>query len=151
MKLGTVALIVRFQGPQAILLDTLSDDQEIHLFEAAIHEGHNDPLEAIYKWRAKQAVDDEDFGDYVEDLISRPFIRTEIREHGIQWFKSRMRIQQYREHEAKAAQVIASYALKLFEERPSRNEFVLAGPKAKVRILVFTLEDSREKKGTSVA
>ena len=151
MKVGTVALIVRSDGTAPTLIETLSDDREIAMLEAALGSGENDPLEPVYSLRARQAKEDQEFGDYVEELLSQPFVRPEIQEHGIQWLKSKIRIEQYQKCEGEATQVIANYAFKLFLENPKRTEFFLAGPAAKVRIRVFMLQGGAIVEGSQAA
>jgi hypothetical protein len=141
-KIGTVALIVRFDGKSPRLLDSLTDDTEIHRLESAVESGESDPLQAVYAMRAQQAKEDEEFGNYVEDLLSQPFVRPEIREHGVQWLKSKLRIEEFQRSEREASSVIAQYAFKVFEESPWRRDFFLAAPAAKVRIRIFAMEES---------
>jgi len=138
-KVGTVALVVRYEGDAPTLLETFSDDREIAILETAVNEGEASPLDIIHAMRARQAKEDEEFGDYVEELLCQPFVRPEIQEHGIQWLKSKIRIEQYQKCEGEATHVIAAYAFKLFIEDPDRVDFLLAGPSAKVRIRVFNL------------
>lgn len=144
MKVGTIALVIRFDHRSPVLVDSLSDDREIAMLEAAMGSGKTDPLETVYSMRFRQAKEDEEFGNYVEELLSQPFIRPEIQEHGIQWLKSKIRIEQYQKCEAEATQVIAGYAFKVFQENPKKKDFFLAGPTAKVRIRIFTLPASSE-------
>ena len=139
-KIGTVALVVRAdlnQDPQ--LVETFSDDQEIAIFEAAVEMGETQHLEAVYEMRARQSKEDDEFGDYVEDLLCQPFVRPEILEHGVQWLKSKIRIEQFQRCEREATDVIAGYAFKLYREDPKRTDFMLAGPSAKVRIKIYNL------------
>ena len=138
-RIGTVALVVRFEGEQVNLIETLADNQEIELFEAALKEGSKDPMKYIEQHRQRQDAEDETFGDYVEQLLTQPFIKAELREHGINWFYSRMRVERYRRHEQDAAKVIAEYALKVYRDAPDREEFILAGPRAKVQIRIFSV------------
>jgi hypothetical protein len=145
-KIGTVALIVRLDGDQAPnLVEKFSDDREIAAFETAMKAGDADPLSTVYTMRDRQAKEDEEFGDYVEELLSQPFVRPEIQEHGVQWLKSKIRIEQFQKCEREATQIIADYAFRLFSENPSRTDFFLAGPAAKVRIRIFTLPSVNEE------
>jgi hypothetical protein len=143
-KIGTVALIVRYDGNIPSLVETFSDDREIELFEAALSTGESNPLDSVYEMRARQAKEDEEFGDYVEELLCQPFVKPEIMEHGVQWLKSKMKIEQYQKCELEATKVIAGYAFKLYQEDPQKVDFLLAGPAAKVRVRVFKLPEARE-------
>jgi hypothetical protein len=146
-RTGTVAIVVSYDESQKnpVLVDRISDDREIAALEVALKTGEEAPLEAIYAMRKKQLQEDEDFGDYVEDLLSKPFVRQEVMEHGVQWLKSKIRIEEYQRTEAEATRVIADYAFKVFLEDPERKDFMLAGPAAKVRIRVFTLPKGQLK------
>ncbi len=142
-KLGTVALVVRYddRNPEPVLVEKFSDDHEIATFEAAVQAGANDPVATVYQLRARQAKEDEEFGNYVEDLLSQPFVRPEIQEHGVQWLKSKIRIEEFQKCEAEATQIIAEFALKVFRDDQTRREFVLAGPVAKVKIKIFLMSE----------
>ena len=139
MKIGTVALVVRFDGPQPVLLEILSDDTEIKLIEEVIRKGESEPLKRLQQLRTQQQAEDETFGDYVEQLLVHPFLKPELREHGLNWFHSKLRIERFRKNEAEAAKVIAEYALKIYQDIPDRKEFILAGPKAKVQVKIFPI------------
>lgn len=143
-KMGTVALIVQRDGQDLLLVENIADDREIEIFESALQKGENTPLESIYQSRLRQEKEDEDFGNYVEDLLSQPFVRPEIQEHGVQWLKSKIRIEQFQKSEREAAKIIADYAFKLYQENPSRTDFFLAGPAAKVRIRIFVIDQRRD-------
>lgn len=140
MKVGTVALIIRYHEKTPILVESLSDDREIAELQQAVELGHQDPLQHVYQQRERQSKEDEEFGNYIEELLSQPFIRTEVQDHGIQWLKSKMRIEQYQKSEREATQVISEYAFKLYTENPTRKEFYLAGPTSKVLVRVFPLK-----------
>ncbi len=151
MRIGTVALIVRFDGGESpSLIDSISDDREIAALQAALDQGENDPLETVYQMRARQAKEDEEFGDYVEELLSQPFVRPEIQDHGLQWLKSKIRIEEYQRTESDATRVIADYAFKLYMEDRRRTDFVLAGPVAKVRIRIYEVVKGRMQAPTSL-
>ena len=85
MKAATIALVVRYDGPAPELVETLADDREIAVLEAAYVQGAPNPLESIAEHRVRVAKEEEDFGNYVEDLLSHQFLRPEIQEHGLQW------------------------------------------------------------------
>lgn len=125
------------ENPQ--LLDQLSDDREIAALETALVSGEADALDTIYEMRKRQAEEEEEFGNYVEELLSQPCVRPEVREHGLQWFRSKIKIEEYQKCEVEATQVIAQYAFKLFQEDPCRTDFLLAGPTARVRVRIFVV------------
>ena len=139
MKSGTIALLIEFRDQVPVVVDTLSDDQEITLAEAAISEGEVEPLKKVQALRAHQAKEDEEFGNYVEELLSQPFVRPEIQRHGLQWLRSKMRIEQYQRSEREATKVIAEYALQVFRDDPKQTDFVLAGPVAQVRVRILIM------------
>lgn len=145
MRIGTLALVVRFDGESPVLIETLSDDDEIRVLESAVLNGEKDPLERVHELRRLQREEDEKFGDYVEYLLSQPCLKAEVRHHGLEWFYSKMRIEKYRRTEAEAAQVIATYALQVYLDSPDRSEFVLAGPRAKVQVRVFALQEAQRR------
>ena len=139
MKSATLALVVRIENGQPSFVEALSDDREIQILEAVMSTGDPDPLGKVYAQRDSQRKEDEEFGDYVEELLSQPFVRPEIREHGVQWLRSKMRIEQYQRSEAEAARVIADYAYKMFREDQARKDFYLAGPTNRVRVRILLL------------
>lgn len=151
MKIGTVALVVRYDHQLPTLIDSFCDDREIAMLEAALEHGLDNPLSTVYQYRERQAKEDEDFGNYVEELLSQPFIRPEIQEHGLQWLKSKLRIEQYQKSEKEATQVITEYAFKLFRENPQQDDFILASPAAKVRIRIFKVRDASANPANNVA
>ena len=136
MKVATVALVV--EGEQPALVDVISDDREIHLLESSSRSGEGDLIKLIREFRQRQIAEEAQFGQYVEDLLSQPFLHTEIQEHGLQWLKSKIRIEQFQRNETDAAKVIAEYAMKILMENPEKTDFFLAGPKTMVRIRIFS-------------
>lgn len=110
--------------------------------EAAIIAGENEPLNLLGRVRERDAKEEEEFGNYVEDLLSKPFVRPEIQEHAVQWLKSKIRIEKYERSEVEAVKVIAQYAMKVFQEDPAKMDFLLAGPQAQVRVRIFVLEET---------
>lgn len=146
MKIGTVALVVSPGDElERRLLDAISDDREIYVLESAVHSGRTNPLETVYEMRREQLEQDEAFADYVEDLLTQPFVKPEIQEHGVQWFRSRLSIDHYRQREEEAAKLIADYAFNIFKEDPKKHEFILDGPSSRVRIRVFEVEKERQE------
>jgi hypothetical protein len=146
MKVATVAIVVRFPVEMASeplsLVEVLSDEHEIGLLEASCKSGSEDPLEPVHEFRRRQHMEEGEFGDYVEDLLSQPFVATEIQEHGVQWLRSKIRIEQYQRTEVDAAKIIAEYAMKVVSEDPEKTDFFLAGPSTMVRIRVFPLKSA---------
>ena len=55
-----------------------------------------------------------------------------------------MRIEEYQKSEAEATRIIAQYAHKLYEDDKARNDYILSGPSAKVRIRVFIVKDAEQ-------
>src|SRR5207253_2701486 len=124
------------------LVETLSDDREIAILRAPLEAGETtDPLRPIHEHREQERREDEEFGDYVEKLLSQPFVRPEILEHGVRWFRSKNRIEEFRRSEAQAASIIAEYAFEAFLREPDRTDFILSGPSTQIRVRVFVLRD----------
>lgn len=140
MRAPTIALAVAIKDGTPVLLETISDSQEIHLLEQSVQLGMTDPLQRVRDHREKQRREDNEFSDYVEGLLSKPFLKTEIQKHGVQWLKSRIRIEQFQKDEKEAAKVIANYAFQIFSSETSLRDFFLAGPKAQVRVRVIVLQ-----------
>ena len=147
MKPATIALVIN--AKDHALLEALSDDLEIQTFEKEVMEGNPNPLGIVLRQRQQQTKEEEEFGDYVEELLSQPFLKTEIQEHALKWLRSKVRIEEYQKRESEAAEVIADYALKVFRSDPDRTDFLLAGPTNKVRVRVFVLD--ADKQGLSQA
>ena len=144
-RTGTVALIVRLDGASPTLVNTLSDDREIDALETELKSGNRNPMATVLAVRERQTKEDEEFGDYIENLLSKPFVKPEIQEHGVQWLKSKMKIEQFQEAERRATKVIADYAFKLFLETPKSVDFFLAGQNARVRIRIFVLDQEAKE------
>src|SRR3990167_5882330 len=122
MRAGTVALIVRHEGVAPVFVEAICDDGEISVLEKALTQGQ-DPLSQVYAFREKQKAEDEEFGDYVEQLLTQPFLKPEIQSHGVQWLRSKIKIEQYQKCEREATQVIAQYAYALYCKNPDRVDF----------------------------
>ena len=137
-------MVVRLDGSEPVLLDQLSDVHEIAQLEASVLSGELEPLETIYERRVRLSHEEDEFGNYVEDLLSQPFLRPEIMDHGVQWLKSKIRIEQFQHTEHEATRVIAQYAFQIFKEDPQKTDFYLAGPAAKVRIRVLMVQGVKE-------
>ena len=142
MKTATVALVVRFEDKNPKLVETISDDREIHIFETACEKGTSDPIEELMLFRRLQVKEEEDFGEYVEELLCQPCVRTEVQEHAVKWLKSKIRIDQFQKSESDAARIIADYAYRIFRDSPEKTDFMLVGFTAKVRIRVFVLSEA---------
>ena len=151
MKNGTVALVVAVEDSAPKLIEMLSDDKEIALFEKGIKSGEADPLLAVYDLRAQQEKEDDEFGDYVESLLTQPFTRLDIQDHGVRWFRSKIKIEEFQKTESQAREVIANFAYQLYLEDQARTDFVLAGPTAQVRVRVFTLSPEKAQAPQSQA
>jgi hypothetical protein len=145
MKVATIAVVIRFEGKQPNLIDIVSDDGEIRLLEEAVEKGESDPLNYVYEFRKRQQHEDAEFGDYVEELLSRPFVRPEVQEHGIQWMKSKLKIEQYQKTETQAAKIIAEYALKVLEQDHTKTDFMIAGPSSMVRVKIVNMSEGHRR------
>jgi hypothetical protein len=137
--MGTLALIVQYQAGDPELVQTFTDEREIEVLESAFSLQQGDPLTRVLQFRAQQNREEEEFGNYIEDLLSQPFVRPEIQSHGLQWLRSKLRIEEHKKVEMNAARVIAEYAYKVFQEDPNKTDFLLAGPYAEVRIRIFVI------------
>lgn len=147
MKTGTVALIVRVDDPKQkpTILETISDDQEIKWVETKITEPNTELLKELKELRAVRTSEEEQFGDYVEGLLSQPFLPPEVRTHGVRWMHSKIKIDKFKSSEAEAAKVIADFALRVFVEDPHCEDFYLMGPSARVRVRIFKVEEAKKQ------
>ena len=121
-------------------VETFSDEREISALEQAIQSGNPFPLQSVYDFRARAEREDAEFGDYVEDLLCQKAVRPEVQSHGVAWLRSKMKIEQFRQQEREAAEVIANFALAKYKEDPGLEDFVLAGPGVQVRIRIFKVK-----------
>lgn len=140
MRAPTIALAVEMKDGTPVLLETISDSHEIQLLEQSVQLGVSDPLQKVREHRDKQYREDDEFSDYVEGLLSKPYLKTEIQKYGVQWLKSRIRIEQFQKDEKEAAKVIAHYAFQIFSGKTSLRDFFLSGPKAQVRVRVIVVQ-----------
>jgi hypothetical protein len=139
----TIALIVtRYQG-EPVLADTLTSSEEILELELAVKNRDPEPLKRVQDFRSKQVTEDEEFADFVEGLLSQPFVKPDVQEHAVQWFKSRSKIEAYQKAEDEASRVIAQYAFQIYMNDPDKTDFLLTGPRAKVRIRIIELNHSQ--------
>ena len=146
MKIGIVALVVRFDQTQPVLLEAVSNENEIAALDTAIQAGSSDPLAVMHSYREKSQREDEEFGDYVEGILTQPFLKPEVRDHALAWFQSKLKIETFNRQEIEATKVIAQYALKILLEHPDRRDFVLTGNQAAVRVRIFELSLSELRK-----
>jgi hypothetical protein len=149
MRVTTIAIVVNAPKTDSFksslsLVEVISDEFEIGLLEASCQAGSPDPLESVREFRRKQMEEEGEFGNYVEELLSQPFVANEIQEHGVQWLKSKIRIEKHVQNESDAAKVIAEYAMKVVSKDPEKTDFFLAGPKAMVRIRVFSITSDQQ-------
>jgi|GEM_PF-857436 len=128
------------------LIEVISDETEVSLFEmaSALHEPY--PLDRVYQHRMRLSKEEHAFADYVEDLLSQPFQRQEIKDHGAQWLKSRLRIQEFQRNEGEAAKIIANFAFQIFCQDPDKTDFYLKGGAAEVRVRIFVLDEDISEK-----
>jgi hypothetical protein len=146
MTSPTIALAVEIKDGDPLLLETILDSQEILLLEQFVQLGELDPLQKVHAYREEQRREDNEFSDYVENLLSKPFLKAKIQKQGIQWLKSRIRIERFQKDEGEAAKVIADYAFRIFSAKPSLKDFTLAGPKARVRVRVIILKNQENSR-----
>ncbi len=135
----TIAIVVTRDRGEPVLADTLTSSEEILELELAMINQEAEPLKRVQDFRVRQAAEDEEFADFVEGILSQPFLKQEVQEHAVQWFKSRTKIETYQKAEDEASRVIALYAFQVFAGDPKKTDFLLAGPKARVRIKVIDL------------
>jgi hypothetical protein len=144
MKTNLLILVVEQQVNEFVLVDSFSDQEEIDLLLHSIEKGEEDPLLLVHQFRKKRELEEEEFGDTVEELLQNPFLNTEIRNHGLEWFKSRIRMEKFRSAEQEAREVVSAYAFQLFQKNPRLRDFTLEGQNSAVRVKV--LEVLREEK-----
>lgn len=135
--LNTVALVVSYDSGSATLLEAISDDEEIVVLEDALALGEQHPMVRLYEHRARRSKQDEEFGDYVEDLVMRPHQKIGVQKQALQWLDSKLKIEQYQKSEREAAGVIAEYAYRIFQGDPSKTDFLLSSSTTQVRIRIF--------------
>ncbi len=136
-KIGTVAIVVDLHDSTPLLRGAFSDEREIEELQKAIESGAGDPIEKVNQLRIQLTTEDEEFGNYVEELLAYPFLSPQIQGHAVNWLKSKIKIEQYRSSEDEATNIIAGYAFKIFLADREKTDFVLAGPTSQVKIRVF--------------
>lgn len=135
----TIALVVTRHRGQPVLTETLTSSEEILELELAMMNRDPEPLKRVHDFRNKQVTDEEEFADFVEGLLSQPFVKPEVQDHAVQWFKSRAKIETFQKAEDDASRIIANYAFQIYCGDPSKTDFMLAGPRAKVRVRIIDL------------
>lgn len=141
--MSTIALLVSTGSDSITLVEALSDEQEIALVAGSLAKGEVNPLATLTAYRTDKIQDEERFADYVEELACKPALKTDIKEHCVNWLNSRTRMEEFMRREHEATRVIADYAYKILLEDPSQRDFVLASPKAQVRVQVFELPHTK--------
>jgi hypothetical protein len=137
MQSGTVLILLgRDEEGRLKILESVSDDREIHFVERVLADRHPDPVLAIRQRRTLQDLEGEAFADYVEGLISARDCGIAIQRHAARWFRSRIHLEEYREAAAAARAVVVDFAFRLFCEDPSQTDFILASSNAEVRIMI---------------
>lgn len=139
--MGTIGLILRRDRTtgKTVLDEVISDDREIDLIENLPIGAEASFWQRLEEFRRARAKEEDEFGDYVEEILEQPFASPEVKKHGLLWLKSKIRIEQFQRKELEASRVIAEYALKIFEAYPERRDLILKGPKSKVRVRIFEL------------
>jgi len=147
---GTVALVIGINDQEPRLVEAISDEEEIAVLDSAVTSSNPNPMDLVQRFRERRTQEEEEFGDYVESLLTQGHVPQAIQEHGIAWFKSKQRIEEYRDHEAQATKIIADFAFQVFLENTRRREFVLSGPRAKVLVKIYCVT-AEVAEDTSVA
>lgn len=135
----TIAIVVTQHSGEPVLTEILTSSEEILEVELALRNRDPEPLRRLQEFRSKQSSEEEEFADFVEGLLSQPFVKPDVQEHAVQWFKSRAKIEAFQKAEDEASRVIAQYAFQVYSNDPAKVDFMLAGPKARVRIRVIDM------------
>jgi hypothetical protein len=138
-----ITLVVALKQGVPVLVETLTSLDEILELEMALMSQESEPLKRVQAYRQKQIAESEEFADFVEGLLSQPFVKPEVQEHAIQWFKSRMKIEAYQKAEDEASRIIAQYAFQIYLADQDKIDFFLTGPKAKVRVRIIDIEKQK--------
>jgi arginine deiminase len=141
MKTTQIALIVLLDPAGPMLVDTLTDGDEIEFYDLSLQEETN-PLAKIYRHRHWVEQQDEELADYLEQVLCKPFPEILFQRQATRWFRMKMRIEQFQRKEKEAAQVIADYAYRVFLDEPDRSEFYIESDHHRVRVRVFTIAKS---------
>jgi hypothetical protein len=139
MKTSTIALIVTFKNKAPCWVDTLLEESEIEYLAAVVQANESEPLRRVYEFRAQQKAKEEEMGDFVEELLSKPFLNPKVQNHGINWLKSKIKIENYQKIEQQAAEIVADYAFKIYQQDLGKTDFFLVSATSQVRVRVFTI------------
>jgi hypothetical protein len=131
-----IAVIVNHE--KTGMVEFLADQSEIEFFQDST-KSLSERLQDIYLMRAQREQQEEDLADYVENLVLNPMLHPEIKQQGVEWFYSRIKIDQYRQKELQAAQLIAQYAFEQFLADTQKATFDLSSSENTVHIKIFTL------------
>ena len=110
----------------------------MQVVEKGKDEDHSNLIKTLEDYRDKKEKENQQFEDYVEQLLSHPFLKPEIEKHALSWMHSKIRVEAYEQEERKAARVIGNYAFQLFQKSPQQSEFLLNGKDSEVRVFVYT-------------
>ncbi len=135
----TIAIVVTRHEGELVLTETLTSSEEILEMELALRNRDPEPLRRLLEFRMRHTSEEEEFADFVEGLLSQPFVKPDVQDHAVQWFKSRAKIESYQKAEDDASRVIAQYAFQVFMQDQEKTDFLLAGPKARVHIRIIDL------------
>ena len=135
MKIHTIALVILPHSPTRF--DILQDESEIESFENALRLGEVYPIHEIIHRRELISQKENLQADYIEELLCLPSTSPCIKNQGILWLNSKIKLDSHRRAETEAAQIIANYAFQIYENDPSRTDLLLSGPKSQVRVRIF--------------
>jgi hypothetical protein len=139
MATNTIALLISYSSGSPVLETTLFDEWEIQLLEAALVAQEPEPMKHVHNYRTQEQQKELELADFVEELVSKPFLSSQIQHYGMQWFKSKIKIDEYNKLEQDAIQVIAKYAFQLFLKDSHKTDYFLLSPNSRVRVRVFIL------------
>jgi len=151
VRTGKIALILYKESNHYELIESLGSEDEISVFEKALRSGVENPLSEVYRFRSAVEIEDEKNSDYIEELISQPFEKLRVKEKGVRWFQSKIRLNKHKRSEAEANHIIAEFAYRLFKKDPSKKDFILVGPSAEVKVKVFMLDLKLDCRRKSIA
>jgi hypothetical protein len=138
-KTTQIALIITQEQGSPVLRDTLTSDSEIEFLIASMAKGELDPLGEIHRYRSHVEQQQTIFGDYVEDLLSKPFVEGSLQQQALKWLGAKIKIDQFQLQEKAAAKIISDYAYKLFKVEPAKNDFFIESAHFRIRVRIFTL------------
>lgn len=132
-----VLLLVSQSDGKLVLLDALSDSREIEFMKKAVEKHTPDLVRALDAFRIVREREEELFGDHVESLLCKPFLKPKIRQNCLDWLKSRARIEDLGRREREATRVIGEYAYRVLIQSPELQDFALQSERAEVRVEVL--------------